>query len=581
MSLWWSMSDKVEIIGKVKLDSSFCSAADEQSEERLDDLLDIVKNTDPHLYMNKVIEKGSWPLLYHLSETRENLINWIPVSKNDRVLEIGAECGALTGVLCEKAHTVCSIDASYKSCLVNAYRHKDYENLEIIAGDHKEVIASNNESYDLIILVGGSLLSKEMLESVKEHITETGRIVIAVDNKIGLKYLAGSLPDGTARYTKSELESLFVESGFTDYSFYYPYPDMLFTNSVYSDDYLPHKGDLTENARNFDKCRYVFWDESEVFDDVIDNNSFPAVSNSYLVILGSSGDDRIIYAKESDNRDPKYQIITTIHSNSRGLAVKKTNRRTAGSDHIKSICRNENLLDSVTGDRAAVCKSVQRDDVLETKFVEGVNLESDFNKACKCGSSELIYKSVDKLYDLIRCMKTSDVFVQDDKFQTVFGNQSVPENVESGNVVDVDLVFSNVIQTDDKDYIIDCEWVFDFLIPLEYVLWRALFYSRAFSEVSDQIKENVYDRYGLSSDKRDIYLKMEEAFQRYIAGDEVKLSDYIKAYPPAIKHIDYFVAKEKENEELKHTNEELRHTLDDILNSKSWRLLKKLGIVKG
>ena len=75
------------------------------------------------------MEKKSWPILYHFSYLRENIIRWLPMDGSENVLEIGAGPGAITGALCEKGRQVTVIDLSKKRCLINAYRHKDCDNL--------------------------------------------------------------------------------------------------------------------------------------------------------------------------------------------------------------------------------------------------------------------------------------------------------------------------------------------------------------------------------------------------------------------------------------------------------------------
>lgn len=75
------------------------------------------------------------------------------------------------------------------------------------------------------------------------------------------------------------------ESGFYNYKFYYPYPDYKLPTQIYSDGYLPKKGELNNNNRNFDKERIVTFDESKVYDTIIKEGLFHVYSNSYLVVI--------------------------------------------------------------------------------------------------------------------------------------------------------------------------------------------------------------------------------------------------------------------------------------------------------
>ena len=74
----------------------------------------------------------SFPVLYHLSPVRENILSWYPFRENARVLEIGAGPGAITGLLCSRCADVTSVELSHRRASINYERHKDCENLRIM-----------------------------------------------------------------------------------------------------------------------------------------------------------------------------------------------------------------------------------------------------------------------------------------------------------------------------------------------------------------------------------------------------------------------------------------------------------------
>ena len=80
--------------------------------------------------------------------------------------------------------------------------------------------------------------------------------------------------------------------------------------TIYSDQYLPKKGELSNNLRNFDRERVLLFDEKQVFDEIIDENEFPLFSNSYLLVVG--GAPNVIYTKFSNDRVAKWAIRTSI-----------------------------------------------------------------------------------------------------------------------------------------------------------------------------------------------------------------------------------------------------------------------------
>ena len=139
---------------------------------------------------------------------------------------------------------------------------------------------------------------------LKKHLRKDGKIIIAIENRNGLKYWAGCREDHTAQffeglegYTKTnsavtfgknEMQKIFEETGYQS-KFYYPYPDYKLPLHIFSDEYLPHLGMLTDNHKNLDHTRMVFFDEAKVFDSLIKDGMFPYFSNSFLVILQPAG----------------------------------------------------------------------------------------------------------------------------------------------------------------------------------------------------------------------------------------------------------------------------------------------------
>ena len=146
---------KKEKIGFVTLDYSkypgedfYCDGAVE------DELLQIVRETAPEEFAGIIEERGSWPILYHLSSIRENIVEWLPMDKHMKVLEVGSGCGAITGVLARKAGNVTCVELSQKRTLINAYRHRDCDNIEIHVGNFKDIEPDLPTDYDYILLIG-------------------------------------------------------------------------------------------------------------------------------------------------------------------------------------------------------------------------------------------------------------------------------------------------------------------------------------------------------------------------------------------------------------------------------------------
>lgn len=306
----WNGAAK-EQVGRVVLDYRFYPGEDKYSDGDIEEELLLLAKQYGDAPMDAVIaERKSWPILYHFSYVRENIIEWLPMTGEEHVLEIGSGPGAITGALARKAAQVTCIDLSRRRSLVNAYRHQNCDNIQILVGNFQDIEENLTEVFDLITLIGVfeyaqfSIQSDrpfaEYLERIHRHLAPGGRIVIAIENRLGLKYWAGATEDHTGIYfeglegypttdyvrtfSKPELEAVLREAGFESQMFYYPYPDYKLPEKIYSDAYLPRKGELNRNTQNFDRERMRIFSEELVFDSLVECGQFPQFSNSFLVI---------------------------------------------------------------------------------------------------------------------------------------------------------------------------------------------------------------------------------------------------------------------------------------------------------
>ena len=307
-----------EKIGNVVIQTQYYPGQDLYSDGEIEDrMLKIAQKYGDIEYSSVIAEEKSWPILYHFSHVRENIVNWLPITKKDHVLEIGSGCGAITGTLAEQAGQVQCIELSKKRIMINAYRHREKTNINILLGNFEEIEPNLVEKYDWITLIGVFEYSekyigtsepyKEMLLRTKRHLKPNGKIVIAIENRLGLKYWAGCTEDHVGKYfegiegyantegiktfSRKELENIIRKTGNWKIDFYYPYPDYKLPMTVYSDKHLPNKGELNNTRYNFDRERLQLFDETRVYDGIINNGLLQEFFNSFLVILEEKADE--------------------------------------------------------------------------------------------------------------------------------------------------------------------------------------------------------------------------------------------------------------------------------------------------
>ena len=301
-----------EKIGKVTLDYEYYPGKDLYSDGPVEEeLLEVAKNYREEELNQVIAERSSWPILYHFSHIRQNILEWLPITKEHKVLEIGSGCGPITGALAKKAGSVTCIDLSKMRSTINAYRNRDCDNVKIMVGNFQDVESSLTEKYDYITLIGvfeyaeGYIGTEqpyvEMLRRISRHLAPGGKVVIAIENRLGLKYWAGCTEDHVGKYfegienypetkgvrtfSRKELSDIISQAGDFKTTFYYPYPDYKFPMTIYSDKRLPKKGELRDDFCNFDRNRIQLFNEGRVYDSLTTAGLFREFSNSFLVLV--------------------------------------------------------------------------------------------------------------------------------------------------------------------------------------------------------------------------------------------------------------------------------------------------------
>lgn len=224
----------------------------------------------------------------------------------------------------------------------------------------------------------------------------------------------------------------------------------------------------------------------------------------------------ILNVKYSVDRKEEYQIKTIICEESNVKYVIKEAYSSKAIPHIQNIYNNYNLLSNLNMNIVECKLNGER---IKFPFLEGENFAQilltniELKDRASLEENLIAYKKLLFQENLIE-YKISHDFIE------IFGFNNL-EGHKSHIYSNIDLNFENIIFSCNNYHIIDYEWVYNFPIPLDYVMYRAItqFFNRYHSQISNFITlQEILGIWDISSEYLPIFDKMEENFIKNVAG---------------------------------------------------------------
>jgi precorrin-6B methylase 2 len=330
-------------------------------------------------------QPSNWPLLYHLSPARANVVRFLQLEKADQldVLELGAGCGAITEYLVglEPHVSVTAVEGDKSRADVIRLRCGKADNLSIVNVNISDF--KSDKRYDLVLVIGvleysGAYVNKEepytwFLEHAKTFLKPNGRLIVAIENQLGHKYIAGLPEDhygsrfeglanyphynGVRTFTKTDLAKMLVDAGFTSQQWFYPFPDYKLPDVVLSEDAFrttgfdwmallefPSKDPVSQTRPSFS--------EKELL-QVIQRNCDATVFMNSFIIVATAGDmaaNRLLAYKNNHNRAKAFETSKWFTKEDSGAIQVRTVNVASGAASVEEYHRNYSNLNSALVD---------------------------------------------------------------------------------------------------------------------------------------------------------------------------------------------------------------------------------------
>jgi len=436
------------------------------------------------------------------------------------------------------------------------------------------------------------------LQELKKLLAPGGKLIVAIENKMGLKYWTGEVEDHSGipfdsindyaylgaekkarTFDRQELSNLLTEAGFAYNKFYYPLPDYKLPESIFTDDYLPQP-----NNKVFPKTTHypsalkrnlpVVVDEERIVYTILQNRVFPFFANSFLLegSVDSADFDKTLFAL-TGNRTDMYRITTHYDG-------ERFYKSAATPEALPHIRRSFDISTELSNRGIPMIPFRYEGDVFSTLAVRHETVEERFihllRKRDLNGAKELL----DRLYNFILCSSekaNSEDFIQG----AGAGLPSEQQGLDFGVILKkayFDLTMDNCFYADGEFLFFDQEWMANNL-PASFVFYRVL--RNVYVYQSNSLLEKICSidhwkaQYGLDS-MLPSFVLLESSLIKDIVVKDSAVIDKLTYVPTGVV---------QGNMSLLQTGHEqianLKDSLDAVLRSKSYRVMLKLkGIAK-
>lgn len=253
-----------------------------------------------------LLSRDEWPVLYHFSPQRRNILSWYEFECGASILEIGAGWGALTGLFIERELQVDCVELSKARAQIIEARYPSSK-AQIFAGNISDI--EFEREYDYATLIGvleyagaygaGADPYAALLSKACAALRQGGVLFLAIENPFGIKYWAGAAEDhcgipyasiegyrrgeAARTFTLKTLLKMLKSAGFLGTDVYFAMPDYKMPERIVSAESPQYFGLAAVNSGSYEREEYRVFDEKAALVSLIAAENFGLFANSFLI----------------------------------------------------------------------------------------------------------------------------------------------------------------------------------------------------------------------------------------------------------------------------------------------------------
>lgn len=183
----------------------------------------------------------------------------------------------------------------------------------------------------------------------------------------------------------------------------------------------------------------------------------------------------IEYQKFSDERRKKYCISTTIIRENDTKHVVKEAIFTEGMEHLNNMLRYSKELEK-TYPNVKICPVEKKEDRLYFEFVDGKLLSDVYDEAVKKNDKAKFIELLKMHKNLVLGKEDNSIkFTESEQSRFWLGDLSSYEGKPALACSNFDAIAGNIIIQNNIPVFIDYEWVFEFPVPTDIVVYHCIF----------------------------------------------------------------------------------------------------------
>ena len=182
---------------------------------------------------------------------------------------------------------------------------------------------------------------------------------------------------------------------------------------------------------------------------------------------------KLKYVKFSDERNKKFCIKTIISKQDDLWRVQKEAIYEEGKEHIKSLEKKAEILKKYFC--CGVCSVQLKGDVAEFDYIEGESMTDRYLAAMETNDTERFKELLLEHKRIILGNEENCVsFQPNDEYLKVFGEEQTVTGKAALRYCNYDATASNIVFVNGQPVFIDYEWVFDFPVPIDVVIYHCI-----------------------------------------------------------------------------------------------------------